>query len=341
MSPQQSWEDLLARITERPGAATWRDFQAAVSALHGLAREQGLDLREVEKRTRPVHPKTASHEEDAQQVRPLPWRDVRALVDLWAAHLHPPGEDEARHRLVRRWADAYRACGGEPEPAYRATGPVATPGEDASPPAADTQPTTTGMAADGGQTTGCGEEADGGPAPLTPHGSRPQRIHRRAAWLAGAGLLLGAGVLLLVVKTQGGDHDDAADGRPAPATVSSTGGATGTQPYVDAEIAWSNDEDASTDPEDADAIVLVYPTYRTGYTGGFTGRYHRTDPIKVKCQVEGGRVIELGPYYTGPTPHRDGIWYLMSTGEWVPAVYVDTGEPGLPACSATDADAAA
>ncbi|WP_107486384.1 hypothetical protein [Streptomyces sp. 13-12-16] len=118
-------------------------------------------------------------------------------------------------------------------------------------------------------------------------------------------------------------------------TNSSGGGTIQTQPYVDAKIAWSNDVDGNPDPEDPNAIVKVYDTYKTDVTATSVHAYHRTDSIQVKCQVTGGRVIRLGDQYKGPTPHRDGIWYLMDTGEWAPAVYVDTGKPNLPACAAS------
>ncbi|MGW5658363.1 hypothetical protein [Streptomyces humi] len=134
--------------------------------------------------------------------------------------------------------------------------------------------------------------------------------------------------------------------RSSGGTSGSTNGSTGSsgssqtstpeaQPYIDAAIAWSNDEDGSTDPKDPDAIVKVYDTYKEG-AGTSVHAYYRTDSIRVKCQVTGGRLIKLGDLYDGPKPHRDRIWYLMDTGEWAPAVYVDTRKDSLPTCSAAD-----
>ncbi|WP_326759218.1 hypothetical protein OHB35_15720 [Streptomyces phaeochromogenes] len=115
-------------------------------------------------------------------------------------------------------------------------------------------------------------------------------------------------------------------------TSTGSGGTTTTQPYVNASIAWSNDADGSTDPKDPNAIVKVYDSYKDS-TGTSDHAYYRTASIRVKCQVTGGREIKLGDYYNGPEPRRKGIWYLMDTGEWAPAVFVDTGKPSLPACA--------
>jgi hypothetical protein len=113
---------------------------------------------------------------------------------------------------------------------------------------------------------------------------------------------------------------------------SGSGGTTENQPYVAATIEWSNDVDGNPDPKDPQAIVKVYDTYRKGVAATSAHAYYRTASIRVKCQVTGGRVIELGGQYNGPRG-RDGIWYLMDTGEWAPAVYVDTGKPSLPSCA--------
>jgi hypothetical protein len=133
----------------------------------------------------------------------------------------------------------------------------------------------------------------------------------------------------------------ASGGASGTGTTGSAGGgtATETQPYINSVIAWSNDGNGNPDPKDPGAIVKVYDTYKQG-AGTSVHQYYRTDPIRVKCQVTGGRRIDLGEYYSGPTPHRDGIWYLMDTGEWVPAVFVNTGRSSLPACSAADAGTA-
>lgn len=117
-------------------------------------------------------------------------------------------------------------------------------------------------------------------------------------------------------------------------TGSNNGGASSPRPqtYVDAVIEWSNDEETSTtNPKDPTAIVQVYPSYKTDYQGEHSAQYYRLNEIRVKCQVTGGRVIKTGPKYKGPGD-RAGIWYLMDTQQWVPAVYVDTERDSLPTC---------
>ncbi|MFC8374018.1 hypothetical protein ACFUIT_39775 [Streptomyces sp. NPDC057239] len=113
---------------------------------------------------------------------------------------------------------------------------------------------------------------------------------------------------------------------------SSGGTTTQTQRYVAAKIEWSNDVDGNPDPKDPKAIVKVYDSYKDS-AGTSVHQYYRTDSIRVKCQVTGGREFALGDFYNGPEPRRHGIWYLMDTGEWAPAVFVDTGKPSLPACA--------
>ncbi|MEU6348358.1 hypothetical protein ABZ896_03425 [Streptomyces sp. NPDC047072] len=136
-------------------------------------------------------------------------------------------------------------------------------------------------------------------------------------------------------RSSGGSSGDTS-GNTGPST---SGGTTtpDTQPYIDATIEWSNDEVGSTDdPKDPSAIVKVYDTYEKG-AGTSVHAYYRTAKIRVKCQVTGGRVIDLGDEYKGPEPpQRDGIWYRMDSGEWAPAVYVSTGKDSLPTCSAGD-----
>ncbi|MER8199507.1 hypothetical protein ABTY00_36990 [Streptomyces microflavus] len=117
-------------------------------------------------------------------------------------------------------------------------------------------------------------------------------------------------------------------------TGSNSGGTSSPRPqtFVDATIEWSNDEETSTtDPKDPTAIVKVYPSYKLEYEGGHSAQYYRTAGIRVKCQVTGGRVIKTGTEYDGPGG-RAGIWYLMDTQQWVPAVYVDTKRGSLPTC---------
>ncbi|WOP13589.1 hypothetical protein R2B67_35855 [Streptomyces cyaneofuscatus] len=117
-------------------------------------------------------------------------------------------------------------------------------------------------------------------------------------------------------------------------TGSNSGGTSSPRPqtYVDATIEWSNDEETSTtDPKDPSAIVKVYPSYKTDYQGRHSAEYYRTAEIRVKCQATGGREIDTKSKYAGPSG-RAGIWYLMDTQQWVPAVYVDTKRDSLPTC---------
>ncbi|MEV6582951.1 hypothetical protein AB0M92_32865 [Streptomyces sp. NPDC051582] len=93
--------------------------------------------------------------------------------------------------------------------------------------------------------------------------------------------------------------------------------------YV-SRIAWS-DNGGST-------VVQVYAIYADTDAGRASATGHGYDigqDIVVLCQVP-GRTVPLGNYH-GPA-ERNGLWYRMSTGEYIPAIYVDTGKDSLPAC---------
>ncbi|MFW3469912.1 hypothetical protein ACN24M_00120 [Streptomyces microflavus] len=146
-------------------------------------------------------------------------------------------------------------------------------------------------------------------------------------------------------NADGGTDTDTPEGNTMPETKptqddvpnttgSNSGGVSTPRPqtYVDATIEWSNDEETSTtDPKDPSAIVKVYPSYKLEYEGAHSAQYYRTAGIRVKCQATGGREIDTKSKYAGPSG-RAGIWYLMDTQQWVPAVYVDTKRDSLPTC---------
>ncbi|MFE1545719.1 hypothetical protein ACFW61_35400 [Streptomyces microflavus] len=129
MSLRQTWDELLTQIIEDPDAASWRDFRRAFSLFYKVAQNDDLSLRTLEKKTRKIDPAapawrtwgdhTAMPAEGSGKVKPLRWRDVAVLARVWVEHFYPPAQREERAgALVRRWADAYWACGGDPGPHY-------------------------------------------------------------------------------------------------------------------------------------------------------------------------------------------------------------------------------
>ncbi|WP_404962232.1 hypothetical protein [Streptomyces sp. 147326] len=93
--------------------------------------------------------------------------------------------------------------------------------------------------------------------------------------------------------------------------------------YV-SRIAWSNNGGST--------VVQVYADYTDSDRGRSSATGHGYDigqDIVVLCQVV-GRAVRLGDYH-GPA-ERNGLWYRMSTSEYIPAIYVDTGHPSLPPC---------
>ncbi|MFJ4633860.1 hypothetical protein [Streptomyces sp. NPDC088847] len=165
---------------------------------------------------------------------------------------------------------------------------------------------------------------------------RPKKVTIPAA-VALAALVLGAGAYALIDTGQDSKGTVKTEGvlpgsTPSKAAPSKSSVA---QPFIDSVIEWSNDEHPDATPEDPNTHVRVYDNYKEG-TGTNTHTYVWKESIRVKCQVTGGRLKNLGDYYSGPKPHRDRIWYRMDTGEWAPAVYVDTGKSSLPTCSTAD-----
>ncbi|MGW7026862.1 hypothetical protein ACWGFX_06685 [Streptomyces xanthophaeus] len=103
-----------------------------------------------------------------------------------------------------------------------------------------------------------------------------------------------------------------------------------TRPQVEgpyrAVIKWSDD-----DTTGQSATVKAYASYQDGSQNQVVGSFELGASLSVMCQVT-GRVVPLGPAYTGPSPVRSAIWYRVDTGQWVPAAYVDTGKDSIPAC---------
>ncbi|MEU9087293.1 hypothetical protein [Streptomyces sp. NPDC048357] len=151
---------------------------------------------------------------------------------------------------------------------------------------------------------------------------------------AGVVVVLAAGAVAFNWPFSGGSGDDGKPDAPASsAPPSSTPSPTPTPsvapPVTKSErfpsrIAWS-DNGGST-------IVQVYSDHTDSVQGrgSLTGHaYDLGQDLVVQCQVA-GRTVPLGNY-RGPA-ERNGLWYRMTTGEYIPAIYVDTGRDSLPAC---------
>lgn len=126
MSTSTPWHELLEQVRRHDGAGRWRDFREALSAF-GAA---GPDFRTLNNAAEGI---AASGEIPGVEASPEisvwltvvstrpqyahrqpPWEYVELLVRAWSAHRR-----QQRHEtedLLRRWARAYEACGGDPGP---------------------------------------------------------------------------------------------------------------------------------------------------------------------------------------------------------------------------------
>ncbi|RSS78870.1 hypothetical protein EF903_32050 [Streptomyces sp. WAC05292] len=96
---------------------------------------------------------------------------------------------------------------------------------------------------------------------------------------------------------------------------------------IAAVIKWSDDGANGTDPSPR---VWAYDSPTEGGDAHHNGFYEPGQQFYVQCQVTNGRTFPLGDSYKGPG--REGVWYRVQPGKWVPAAYVDAGTAPLPAC---------
>ncbi|MFJ3516700.1 hypothetical protein [Streptomyces sp. NPDC090131] len=288
------------------------------------------------------------------------WEQVDSFVRVCAKVKGIPGTEE----LVRLWAEGYRRCGGDPGDRYLGPTPVDTEdvvGETVEDTADEDTADEDAMrqSANGGTTAGSTIEHAAGQR-------RRKRLLAVAVAVAAAVVVVaavGGGILVLqgfgAARSEGksagaapqvSNSGSSAPSRPGTPTSAGAGDggkttpATRTpeessprlrQPAVDpttdskpgwylSRIAWSDNRGTT--------LVQAYADYTDSDDGRGSATGHGYDigqDIVVLCQVVGRR-ISLGEY-EGPA-ERNGLWYRMSTGEYIPAVYVDTTKASLPSC---------
>ncbi|MFF5638136.1 hypothetical protein [Streptomyces sp. NPDC012825] len=341
-------------------AQGWKEYRQALRTLRETA---GVPFDKLPERSRdiarrhPQHLRSYDSTNTFSQLldRRLPdtrpeWHKVELLVRICAEH---QGIEDTTS-FARKWADAYRRCGGDPGERF-----PPQPRETSAPVA----PPVTG--AERTDVHSGEKEPLPVPGPVPPEGDfvpgRPWWKSKPA--LATATVLVLAAVVLGSMKlgTLLTDDDTAmppsgkagtptptagvTGGSSAPPASPGTGDATeqstpaNTSPPgvsgVDAAFAWSNDGGGGGSQSD---IVKVSSSYRKGEDPGKTWDFNRGDTLVVQCQVTGGRPVKAGTAYPGPDTARErglqGIWYRMTSPvqAWAPAVYVDTGRDSLPAC---------
>ncbi len=302
-----TWQDQLRT------ARTWRDYR---QALHTFWMD-GLDVDTLGELGRTMAERAAAFDGhagangfDRVLDRTLPdtrpdWAEVELCVRTRAEHR--PGEDAAG--LVARWAEGYRACGGDPGPR--------TPQHRAAP------------------------------------GGRRRRAARTAAvlLLAAGGIAAGAFQVGDWWRDRQGPAGNTAGSGESPIPGSTSEGTDGNRsrpssppspspdsappPSADgggprsfaAVIRWSDDGANGTDPSPR---VWAYDSPTEGGEAHHNGFYEPDQHFHVQCQVTNGRVFPLGDAYQGP--RREGVWYRVQPGKWVPAAYVDAVTAPLPAC---------
>ncbi|MGW6489335.1 hypothetical protein [Streptomyces sp. NPDC055056] len=215
---------------------------------------------------------------------------------------------------VRRWAQVYRRCGGDPGDRF----PEVLPALDApSRRVVEPEP------------------------PSQPFSRRLNRQVWRRKPVQYVGGLVGAAALVAVIYqlSVSGNENDKTSPPSQSADSSHPAGADGTSSststFFEGVIAWSNDGGGSGSQSD---VVRVRETYAKSDPDTTAGRYNRGDKVTVTCQVTGGRSLGVGQAYPGPAKYKkrdaDGVWYRMTSPlqGWLPGVYVDTGRDSLPAC---------
>ncbi|MEU6314796.1 hypothetical protein [Streptomyces sp. NPDC047014] len=289
-----TWRDLLT------DAGHWGEYRGALGALQ---RDKGLSFKNMAERSEEVArgvPGATSysagtlHKLTDPELRKEPkWEQVEVFVRACAGHGSEHGEEQDAAEAVRLWKDGFHRLKG-----------------DRPPPRPDYRP--------------------------------------RLLAAAGAAVVLAAGAVAFSWPFSGDSQSagkpGAAASSPARGSASSPAAAPPTAPeaappapgakpssagpadgrYL-SRIAWSDNGGPT--------VVQVYADYADTDRARASATGHGYDigqDIVVLCQVS-GRPVPLGTY-RGPDPERNGLWYRMSTSEYIPAIYVDTGHTSLPAC---------
>ncbi|MFD4866084.1 hypothetical protein [Streptomyces sp. NPDC058412] len=290
-----TWRDLLTE------AGHWGEYRGALRALQ---KDEGpsfkdMAIRSEELATRDIPGVTSCsagtlHKLTNSELYSAPkWGQVEVFVRACAEHDAERGREVDGEAVLRLWKDGFRRLKGE----------VPRPDRPDRPELPD----------------------------------RPERKGRLGLVVAaGVVVVLAAGAVAFNWPFSGGSGDDGKPDVPASSapptgtpTQNPTPTSSATPPVVKSErfpsrIAWS-DNGGST-------IVQVYSDYTDSAQGrgSLTGHaYDLGQDLVVQCQVA-GRAVPLGDY-RGPA-QRNGLWYRMTTGEYIPAIYVDTGRDSLPTC---------
>ncbi|MFI1645530.1 hypothetical protein ACH4XT_01080 [Streptomyces avidinii] len=174
----------------------------------------------------------------------------------------------------------------------------------------------------------------------------PPPPERRRGRLAAVGVAVVLAVAAAVAFSRPFSDGSEGDGKPDTAASSPVVSSTPSPPVSTPTAPAATPSPKQSDPADGrylsriawsdnggPTVVQVYADYTNTDRGRGSATGHGYDigqDIIVLCQVS-GRPVPLGTY-RGPDPERNGLWYRMSTGEYIPAIYVDTGRDSLPAC---------
>ncbi len=126
MSTSTPWHELLEQVRRHDGDGRWRDFRTALSAFGAAGPSfQALDSAAEEIAGSGRIPGVEASPEMSTWLsvvstrphcaeRQPPWKYVELLVSAWSV-CHRQRSHETQD-LLRDWASAYRACGGDPRP---------------------------------------------------------------------------------------------------------------------------------------------------------------------------------------------------------------------------------
>ncbi|SES14054.1 hypothetical protein SAMN04487983_103287 [Streptomyces sp. yr375] len=159
----------------------------------------------------------------------------------------------------------------------------------------------------------------------------PTGRHRRPTWFESALAVALVGAIATIAAAvvppllDGGDDAKSPTPSLSPKadTRSTPSDAPSTTSGIPAQVRWTNDGGST--------FLRSYVSPKPGNATPTGSAYPAGETLTLNCRFTEGRSIKVGATYSGPDPDST-VWYQMTDGAWVPAVYVDPGSTSVPLC---------